>query len=219
MEQGLPSHIRHVAIEGVIGVGKTTLCRMLAPPLNARLVLEEAEENPFLPKFYEHRSAYAFQTQLWFLVSRYRQLTEAFAQEDLFHPVTFADYMFDKDRIFAAVNLDEDELSLYDTVARSLERDIVKPDFVVFLQASTSVLMRRIEKRGRSFEHAMDPHYLGALNEAYTHYFFHYTDSPVLIIDTSDIDFVEYPADLEELTAQIVQAKPGVNFYHPMPRE
>ncbi len=216
MNGALPDHIRHVAIEGAIGVGKTTLCHLLASRFNARLVLEEAEENPFLPRFYDHRNAYAFQTQLWFLVSRYRQLSNAFLQEDLFHPVALADYMFAKDRIFASINLDEDELALYDTVARSLERDIVKPDFVVFLQASTDVLMKRIAKRGRPFEYDMDMAYIEMINDAYNHFFFHYTDSPVLIINTSDIDFVDRPADLHELVAQIAEAKPGVRFFHPV---
>lgn len=212
----LPEPIRHVAVEGVIGVGKTTLCTMLAEPFSARLVLEQAEENPFLDRFYKERKSYAFQTQLWFLVSRFRQLSNAFVQADLFHPYTFADYMFAKDRIFAAVNLDDDELALYDTVASSLGKLIPRPDLVVFLQASTEVLLRRIAKRARPYEHSMDRHYLEALNEAYNHYFFHYTDCPVLIINTSDIDFVERPADLHLLVEQIVSVKQGVNYFHPV---
>jgi len=213
---GLSDSIRHLAIEGVIGVGKTSLCSLLAPALNARLVLEQAEENPFLSKFYEERRTYAFQTQLWFLVQRYRQLSEAFVQQDLFHPVTMADYSFAKDRIFASVNLDDDELALYDTVARALSRDIPRPDLIVFLQASTDVLLKRISKRGRSYESRMDRRYLEALIEAYNHFFFHYTESPVLVINTSDIDFVDRPGDLDVLLEQIVRVKPGVNFFHPV---
>jgi deoxyguanosine kinase len=216
MSSTLPTHIRHVAVEGVLGVGKTTLCHMLAEPLDARLVLEEAEENPFLSRFYQERRSYAFQTQLWFLVSRYRQLSEAFVQEDLFHPVTLADYMFAKDRIFATVNLDDNELALYDTVAAALARDIPRPDLVVYLQANIDVLQKRIARRGRSYEHGMDRHYLEALSEAYNHYFFHYTETPVLIINTSDIDFVERPADLTMLLEHISHPKPGVNHFHPV---
>ncbi len=216
MNVTLPDHIHHLAVEGVIGVGKTTLCRLLANSFNARLVLEQADENPFLHKFYRQRSNYAFQTQLWFLVSRYRQFSEAFIQQNLFHPVIITDYMFAKDRIFASINLDEDELSLYDTIARSLERDIPKPDFVVFLQASTEILLKRIEKRARPYEFAFDPAYIDVLNEAYSHFFFHYTDSPVLVINTSDIDFVAREHDLEVLIEQIAEAKPGANFFHPI---
>jgi deoxyguanosine kinase len=216
MNVTLPDHIHHLAVEGVIGVGKTTLCRLLANSFNARLVLEQADENPFLHKFYRQRSNYAFQTQLWFLVSRYRQFSEAFIQQNLFHPVIITDYMFAKDRIFASINLDEDELSLYDTIARSLERDIPKPDFVVFLQASTEILLKRIEKRARPYEFAIDPAYIDVLNEAYSHFFFHYTDSPVLVINTSDIDFVAREHDLEVLIEQIAEAKPGANFFHPI---
>ena len=216
MNVTLPDHIHNLAVEGVIGVGKTTLCRLLANSFNARLVLEQADENPFLHKFYRQRSNYAFQTQLWFLVSRYRQFSEAFIQQNLFHPVIITDYMFAKDRIFASINLDEDELSLYDTIARSLERDIPKPDFVVFLQASTEILLKRIEKRARPYEFAIDPAYIDVLNEAYSHFFFHYTDSPVLVINTSDIDFVAREHDLEVLIEQIAEAKPGANFFHPI---
>ena len=212
----LPEHIRHVAVEGVIGAGKTTLCHLLKDAFNARLVLEAAEENPFLARFYQERNALAFQTQLWFLVSRYRQLSEALLQEDLFHPVVLADSMFAKDRIFASINLDEDELLLYDTVASALSRDVPRPDLVVFLQASTDVLLKRIARRGRVFEHGMDRHYLDALSEAYNHFFFHYTRSPVLIVNTNDSDFVESQGDLEELIRQICGAGNGVSYFHPV---
>jgi deoxyguanosine kinase len=212
----LPEHIRHLCIEGVIGVGKTTLCHLLKNRFDARIVFEEAEENPFLSKFYESRRNLAFQTQLWFLVSRYKQLSEAFIQEDLFSKVAIADYMFAKDRIFAAINLDDDELTLYNTISRALEKDVPKPDFVVYLQCSTEVLLERIEKRGRTFEYNMDRSYIEVLNEAYNHFFFHYTASPLLIISTESIDFVEEQNDLEEIVRQISLAKPGVNFYQPL---
>jgi deoxyadenosine/deoxycytidine kinase len=216
MANSLPANIRHIAVEGVIGVGKTALCHLLEEPLGARVVLEQADENPFLSRFYENRKHYAFQTQLWFLVSRYRQISEAFVQEDLFHSVTLADYMFAKDRIFAVINLNDDELALYDSIAHNLERDIPRPDLVVYLQASTDTLLRRIAKRGRSFESGLDRGYLETVTEAYNHFFFHYTASPVLIVNTNDIDFVENEGELDDLAAQIIQARPGINFYHPV---
>lgn len=212
----IPSHIGHLCIEGVIGVGKTTLCHLLEERFDARLVLEEAEQNPFLAKFYEDRRNYAFQTQLWFLVSRYRQLSAAFVQEDLFHTLAVTDYMFAKDSIFASINLDDDELALYNTVAKALEKDVSKPDFVVYLQASTDTLMRRIGKRGRPYEFNMDASYIDIINEAYNHFFFHYTDSPLLIINTNDIDFVLNSEDLEEIIGQIAESKSGINFYQPL---
>jgi deoxyguanosine kinase len=215
-KQKLPDQIRFLCIEGVIGVGKTSLCHLLRRKFDARLVLEAAEENPFLSKFYADRKSYAFQTQLWFLVSRYRQLSETFEQQELFTDVTITDYMFAKDNIFASINLDENELSLYNTISKNLQRDVARPDFVVYLQASTDVLLQRIEKRGRSFEFNMDPEYLALLNEAYNHYFFHYTGSPLLIINTSDIDFVEYEADLDDIVNQIITMKTGTNFYAPL---
>jgi deoxyguanosine kinase len=211
----LPHNIKHVSVEGVLGVGKTALCRILADRCDARLVLEEGEENPFLPKFYKNRKSFAFQTQLWFLLSRYRQLSEAFVQLDLFHDVTVFDYMFAKDRIFAAVNLDENELALYNNIVTVLEERVPMPDYVVYLQASTEVLCRRIEKRGRPFESGVDADYIDLLNQAYNHYFFHYTDSPLLIINTNDIDFVENEADLDEVLREICKALPGSHFFQP----
>ena len=212
----LPSTVRTFAVEGVIGVGKTELCAILAQRFDARLVLEEAEENPFLPKFYKNRAHYAFQTQLWFLVSRYKQLSGALLQQDLFHETTITDYLFAKDRIFASVNLDENEFALYATVASILEKEIPKLDFVVYLQASTDALLKRIEKRGRPFEFNMDRHYIDQLNAAYNQYFFHYTASPLLIINTSNIDFVNNSDEREEVIEQILDVKPGVHFYQPL---
>jgi len=212
----LPERIGYVCIEGVIGVGKTSLSKLLTSRLDARLVLEAHDENPFLGKFYANRKSYAFQTQVWFLLSRFRQLSETFVQQDLFHRITIADYMFAKDRIFASLNLDENELSLYDTIAGALEGKIPKIDFVIYLQASTETLLRRIAERGRTYEERMDQNYIDALNQAYNHYFFHYTDTPVLIINCNDIDFVNNPGDFEEILRQIQQAKPGSNYYHPL---
>lgn len=165
-------HFNYLCIEGVIGAGKTSLSYLLAERFNARTVLEEAEENPFLAKFYTDRRMFAFQTQLWFLVSRYKQLSMMIAQQDLFHQVTISDYIFAKDRIFANVNLDEDELILYNQLSRVMESSIAQPDLVVYLQASTDVLLKRIEKRGRAYEYNMDRDYIDLLNQAYNHFFF-----------------------------------------------
>jgi deoxyguanosine kinase len=212
----LPQHIAYLAIEGVIGVGKTSLCRKMAERFNSRPVLERAEENPFLTSFYKNRKAAAFQTQVWFLLSRYKQLSETFVQQDLFHSSTTSDYMFAKDKIFASLNLDENELALYNSISRVLEATIPQPDFVIYLQASTDVLMRRVERRGRPYEFNMDADYMEALNQAYNHFFFHYTASPLLIIDSNDIDFVNNPQDFEEIMTALVQTRSGSNYYHPL---
>jgi deoxyadenosine/deoxycytidine kinase len=217
-EYRLPEHIRYMSIEGVIGAGKTTLCGMLGQQLNGQVVLEQAEENPFLSKFYQSRSDFAFQTQLWFLLSRHKQLSEAFMQQELFSSVTIADYIFAKDRIFAAINLDENELALYDVIAKNLTRDAIKPDYVVYLQVSTDTLLKRIQKRARPFEYNMDRNYIQTLNDAYNHFFFHYNDTPLLIINTSEVDFVADSKTFEEILSQIVLAKPGVNYYQPQVR-
>jgi deoxyguanosine kinase len=211
----LPRGIRYLCVEGVLGVGKTALCNLLSKRLNARLILEEGEENPFLPKFYRNKKSFAFQTQLWFLLSRYRQLSEAFTQLDLFQDLSVLDYMFAKDRIFASLTLDENEFALYNRIASILEKSIPAPDYVVYLQASTEVLLKRVEKRGRPFEKSIDSNYIDNLNQAYNHFFFHYTNSPLLIINTNSIDFVENEGDLDGLLTEICAVHPGSNFYQP----
>lgn len=205
-----------VCIEGVIGAGKTTLCRLIAEAFNARLILEQAEENPFLSRFYQDRQSFAFQTQLWFLVSRYHQLNQSSVQQDLFHRITIADYMFAKDRIFASINLDENEMGLYNTISGIMEKNVPRPDAVIYLQASTDVLLSRIEKRKRLFEFNMDPGYIDLLNQSYNHFFHHYTESPLLIINTSDIDFVNDPVDLSEIVDQILNIGHGTSFFSPL---
>jgi deoxyguanosine kinase len=212
----IPSRVNYLCVEGVIGVGKTSFCNILAQKCMARLVLEAAEENPFLEKFYRDRRSFAFQTQLWFLVSRFKQLSEAIAQQDLFYRLTVSDYIFAKDRIFASVNLDEEELSLYEQVASVMNEAIPQPDLVIYLQASTEVLLKRIERRGRSFEFNMDSRYIDVLNEAYNHFFFHYTETPLLIVNTNELDFVNTPGDFEELIQQISLSNKGTAFYQPM---
>jgi len=206
---------QYIVIEGVIGVGKTSLAKLLAEEMDARVVLEEVEENPFLPDFYRQPERYAFQTQIFFLLSRYRQQQE-FPQQDLFHRKMISDYLFDKDKIFAYINLSEKELSLYERLWTLLRRDIPRPDLVIYLQANTETLMHRIRERGRPFEKSMSPEYIQRLNEAYSYFFFHYTDSPLLVVNTAKIDFVHNPEDLQDLLQQIRKPHTGTKYYVPM---
>lgn len=213
----LPDALRYIVIEGVIGAGKTTLARMLAQRFNGQLVLEEFDENPFLARFYEDRSRWAFQTQLAFLSSRFRQ-QKGLLTRDLFHQVTIADYAFDKDRIFAHLNLEGDEAQLYESLYTLMEANTPIPDLVVYLQSTTQRLMQNIQMRGRSYEKNMDPGYISALNEAYTYYFFRYMKSPLLIINAERIDFVKNPDELEELVRQIASVKHrGTTYFNPTP--
>jgi len=205
----------YVAIEGVIGVGKTTLATLLAKKWGAHLKLEVVEENPFLAQFYADMRGYAFQTQLFFLLSRHRQQLEL-KQYDLFMERVVSDYLFAKDRIFANITLDDNELALYKRLADLLERDVPKPDIVVYLQASVDVLMERIRKRGREFERDMSREYIETLNEAYNYFFFHYTDTPLVVVNTNDIDFVENSADFEELAREIEEHDRGTAYYVPV---
>ncbi len=211
-----PDAIRYVAIEGVIGAGKSTLVRILGQRLKSEVLFEEYENNPFLSGFYEDRSRYAFQTQMFFLLSRFNQIRERFHQQDLFAPLTISDYMFAKDRIFASLNLDENELALYDRLADLMERQLFQPDYVIYLQADTRVLMRRIRKRDRPYERDMDEEYIDALNRSYNQFFHHWRGSPLLIINTNHIDFVERPEDLELLLEEITKAPPGTTFLSPV---
>jgi deoxyguanosine kinase len=208
--------IRYIAVEGVIGVGKTTLAQMLCDRLGARVVLEKFEENPFLEKFYKDPEHYAFQTQIFFLLSRYRQQQELF-QTDLFQKVTVSDYMFEKDKIFAYLNLQDDELRLYETLVSQLEKNIPAPDLVVYLQSSVERLMSNIRKRGRSFEEPISEEYIRNLNEAYNYFFFRYKAAPLLIVNATQIDFVNNRKDFEELLAQIIRPqRSAVEYYNPM---
>jgi deoxyadenosine/deoxycytidine kinase len=209
---------RYIVVEGVIGVGKTSLCHLLADSLQARANLEVVEENPFLAKFYRDRAAHAFMTQIFFLLSRYHQ-QQSLAQMDLFQGRILSDYLFAKDRIFANINLADDELRLYEQVAQVLEERILRPDLVIYLQASTDVLMGRIRMRGRAFEREMEETYIQTLNEAYNYFFFHYGDTPLLVVNTNDLDFVRNRRHYEDLLARILQPFTGTQYYLPSWKE
>ena len=208
-------NLYYLAVEGPIGVGKTSLVKLLGKNLGAKMVLEEYENNPFLEEFYNDPERFAFQTQLFFLMNRYRQQQDL-RQGDMFHNLLITDYMFVKDRLFASLNLNDKELSLYDTVANLLERNVLKPDLVIFLQAETQTLMRNISRRGRKFENNMSFDYLDALSQVYSEYFFKYQETPLIIINTNDIDFVNNEADLDEVIKYIREPVAGTKFFNPI---
>ncbi len=208
-------NLYYIAIEGPIGVGKTSLANLMSKELSARLVREEFDENPFLPDFYKDPERFAFQTQLFFLLQRYRQQQEL-RQVDMFQKLLITDYMFVKDRLFASLNLGEKEMQLYDTVANLLERNIIKPDLVIYLQADTDTLMKNIAKRGREMETGITYEYIDALSQVYTEYFFRYQDTPLVIINTNNIDFVHNEDDLKEVIKYIRQPVSGTKFFNPV---
>lgn len=208
---------RMIAIEGPIGVGKTTLARLLAKRLDARTVFEEADQNPFLPSFYRDPRRYAFQTQMFFLLSRYQQQLEL-KQEELFQQNTVCDYVFQKDRIFAYLTLDDEELALYDRMYAMLDPRVPLPDLVVYLQARPQVLMDRIRTRNREWERALGLTYVEKVAKAYNDYFFRYERTSLLVINTSDIDIVEKESHLEEVISAIRRMRKGVQHYNPYGR-
>jgi len=201
----------------VIGVGKTSLVKLLAARTGARVNLEVVEDNPFLAKFYRDRTGFAFQTQIFFLLSRFRQQQELF-QHDLFSRLMVSDYLFAKDRIFANLNLAEDELTLYDQLASILEQRILKPDLVIYLQASTPTILRRIDGRGRAYERDMDPDYIATLNTAYNFYFHHYDGGPLLVVNADELDYVGVPQDLDLMLDQLREPFTGTRFFAPQSR-
>ena len=205
----------YIAVEGPIGVGKTTLVQRLAEHFPAKTIVEVVEENPFLPDFYKDQEKFAFQTQLFFLLSRYRQQQELW-QPDLFHRYIFSDYIFSKDRIFAQLTLSDNEMLLYDQVFQILDTRVLKPDLVVYLQARTENLLERIKRRGRAFEKNFDPGYLKRLASTYNDYFFHYSDTPLLVVDTSDINVADSEGDFQDLVQSILRHRGGMEFYKPL---
>lgn len=206
------SELRYIAIEGVIGAGKTSLAKRIGERLSAKYVFEQFENNPFLENFYIDRKRFAFQTQMFFLINRFKQQQELH-QEDLFSEHLVCDYIFEKDRIFAYMNLSKDELSLYESIYPLLARALRKPDLVIFLQSSVDRLVYNIKKRNRKVERAITRNYLEELSEAYNHYFFRYNSTPLLIVNSSDIDFVNSENDFDELFKQIFREDRGFTEY------
>jgi deoxyadenosine/deoxycytidine kinase len=206
--------LRHVAIDGPIGVGKTSMVELLARRFHGTKILEDVD-NPFLSDFYKKKQGSAFQTQLFFLLSRYQQQREV-AQIDLFTNLVVADYHFPKDKIFACLNLDDSELLIYDRLYSLLAESVPKPDLVIYLQGSLETCLKRIKRRSRSIEKGITPEYLAQLIEAYNYYFYHYEETPLLVVDTNEIDFVNRPEHFDDLVEQIKKIKKGVQYYVPI---
>lgn len=208
--------IRYIAVEGAIGAGKTTLATMLGETLKGNVVMEQFEENPFLTDFYRDPERFAFQTQIFFLLNRYKQQQKLF-QSDLFHRFLVTDYIFEKDKIFAYLNLQDEELRLYETLVGAIERNIPTPDVVVYLQSNVPRLMSNIKKRARSFETEMSETYIKDLNEAYNYFFFRYRATPLLIVNAVDLDFVADKNQFESLVREIFRPnRSAVEYYNPM---
>ena len=203
-----------IAVEGPIGVGKTTVVDRLAERLDAEKVMEEWSTNPFLRPFYDNRAGAAFQTELFFLLSRHRQLQEL-QQRSLFGKVTLVDYVFEKSRLFAYLNLDDSELLIFDKLFALLSESVPRPDLVVFLQAPTEVLVKRVRARGRAEEGNLSEEYLAEVNRAYNHYFFHYSATPLLVVNTADVDFANCAEDVDELLKQVRTMGKGTQYYVP----
>jgi len=208
-------NLYYIAIEGPIGVGKTSLAKLISEEMEAKTIFEEFEENPFLSNFYSDKDRYAMQTQLFFLLSRYKQQQEL-QQVDMFTKAIISDYMFDKDRLFAALNLNDIELDLYNRIANELQKNIVYPDLIIFLQSDTDRLMYNIKIRGRNFEKNIDWKYIDDLNQIYNEYFFRYDKGPLVIINTNDIDFVNNKNDLKEIIEFIKQPGEGTRYFNPI---
>ena len=205
----------YIVVEGPLGVGKTSLAQLLAGRMNGKTILEDTEGNPFLANFYNDPKRFAFQTQLFFILRRF-QRQEEINQIDLFKRIVISDFLFDKDRIFARINLDDREFSLYEQVFHLLKVRTLKPDLVIFMQARTDILKKRIKKRGRDYERSMSLRYLDQINQAFNEFFFNYTETPLLVIDASEIDFVNVPSDLDNLVSEIEKMEKGTKYYIPL---
>lgn len=206
----------YVVVEGPIGVGKTSLAQKLSQAFGSDLLLERPEENPFLDRFYQARKQFALPTQLFFLFQRARQMQE-WKQRDLFAPTRVADFLLEKDRLFARLNLDDDELRLYEQVYEQLKIDLPVPDLVIYLQAPVDVLLERVRRRGVAAERLIEREYLERLNEAYTHFFYHYSGAPLLMVNAAEVNFVESETDFRSLLVYIRSARSGRHFFNPLP--
>lgn len=207
---------QYIAVEGPIGVGKTSLTRRIAAAFDYETLLEAPEVNPFLERFYQNRRQAALQTQLFFLFERVRQL-ESMRQADLFNPGRVADFLLEKDRLFAGINLDADERDLYQRIYEHLTIDAPSPDLVVYLQAPVGVLLERIQNRGIGYEKGIERGYLAELNDAYTEFFHYYEASPLLIVNTTEIDLAHNDRDFEDLVKFMLTVKRGRHYYNPQP--
>lgn len=205
----------YIVVEGPLGAGKTSFAMLLAEKIHGKTILEETEGNPFLADFYKDPIKFAFQTQLFFLLRRF-QKQEEINQIDIFKRVVISDFLFDKDRIFARLNLDDREFSLYEQIFHLLKVRILKPNLVIFLQARTDILKERIKKRDRNYEKSIHIKYLDQINQAFNEFFFHYTETPLLVIDASEIDFVNVPSDLDNLIVEIEKMEKGTKYYVPL---
>jgi deoxyadenosine/deoxycytidine kinase len=205
----------YIAVDGPIGVGKTAVVERLAERLDATTLLEEWGQNPFLKGFYDGAPGAAFQVELFFLLSRYRQQQEL-RQRSLFNQVTLADYVFEKSKLFAFLNLEDSELLIYEKLYGLLAEGTPKPDLAVYLQAPTEVLMKRIRARGRPEEAHLSEDYLAEVNRAYNHYFFHYTQTPLLVVNTADVNFAKSDQDVDDLLRQVRSMGKGTQYYVPL---
>jgi deoxyguanosine kinase len=205
----------YIVVEGPLGVGKTSLALLLAERINGKTILEDTEGNPFLANFYKDPKRYAFQTQLFFMLRRF-QKQEEINQIDLFKRVVVSDFLFDKDRIFARLNLVDREFSVYEQIFHFLKVRVLRPDLVIFLQARTDVLKQRIKKRNLDYEKSINLRYLDEINQAFNEFFFHYTETPLLVINASEIDFVTVSSDLDNLILEIQKMEKGTKYYVPL---
>ncbi len=210
--------IPYIAIDGPIGVGKTSLARAVAKKISARLILEAAVENPFLKLFYENMDEHAFQTQIFFLVSRFKQQQELL-QSELFDQTTVTDYIFQKDQIFAQITLTADEYRLYSRLQEILSARVARPDRVIYLQADIDVLMQRVRSRKIAYENKITRDYLERVSEAYEHFFFDYDASPLLVVNTNEVNLAQDEADIDDLIAQLMRLDSGTQYYIPVRRK